>query len=108
MRLIDADELRKEMFDKMCGTGHQAEVLIAISEAPTIDAEPKWIRCEERLPKRGQVVLVTNSKGNVRCGQFRCTDMGYWVWKGNTLETVTAWMPLPKPYMAIEEADDEL
>lgn len=120
MRLIDADALNKVLGFAdpcanckhvygafLCDDAIWQEVCDAISEAPTIDAEPKWIRCEERLPKKGQVVLVTNGKGNVRCGQFRCTDMGYWVWKGNTLETVIAWMPLPKPYVVEAEEENE-
>ena len=74
-----------------------------INNAPTIDAVPRWIPCEERLPREKEVVLITNSKGNVRCGQFRGMSGKYWFWKGNTFETVEAWMPLPKPYK--EEQD---
>lgn len=65
--------------------------------------EPKWIPCSERLPEKGEVVLITNGKGNVRCGQYRSEHdvrdgTHYWWWKGKTVETVLAWMPLPKPY----------
>lgn len=117
MRLIDADAVAEAVKDEVA-EAHAIEAtpdfiaglklgLAYVNTAPTINAEPKWIRCEERLPKKGQVVLVTNGKGNVRCGQFRCTDIGYWVWKGNTLETVIAWMPLPKPYVVEAEAGHE-
>lgn len=68
------------------------------------DRPQEWIPCSERLPNKKDVVLITNDKGNVRCGQFRYTDGKYWVWKGNTLEKVLAWMPLPKPWKG---ADDE-
>ena len=66
-------------------------------------AEAKWIPCSERLPKKGEVVLITNGKGNVRCGQYRSEydvryEKHYWWWKGKTVETVLAWMPLPEPY----------
>lgn len=62
-----------------------------------------WIPCSEGLPKKGEVVLITNGKGNVRCGQYRSEHdvrggTHYWWWKGKTVETVIAWMPLPEPY----------
>lgn len=67
------------------------------------DAVRGWIPCSERLPKKGEVVLITNGKGNVRCGQYRSEydvrdGTHYWWWKGKTVESVIAWMPLPKPY----------
>lgn len=67
-------------------------------------SEQQWIPCSERLPEKGKVVLITNEKGNVRCGQYRGVWSFYekpteWVWRGNTVETVIAWMPLPKPYI---------
>lgn len=70
------------------------------SEARAIGA---WIPCGERLPEKGEVVLITNGKGNVRCGQYRSEHdvrdgTHYWWWKGKTVETVLAWMPLPEPY----------
>lgn len=66
-------------------------------------ADAEWIPCSERLPKKGEVVLITNGKGNVRCGQYRSEHdvrdgTHYWWWKGKTVETVLAWMPLPMPY----------
>lgn len=69
----------------------------------------RWIPCPERLPKKGEVVLITNGKGNVRCGQYRSEhdvrgETHYWWWKGKTVESVLAWMPLPKPYKG---GDDE-
>ena len=67
--------------------------------------QTEWIPCSERLPKMKEIVLITNDKGNVRCGQYRGVGFfskndgrPHWIWKGNTLETVVAWMPLPKPY----------
>ena len=70
---------------------------------PSAEAVQGWIPCSERLPKKGEVVLITNGKGNVRCGQYRSEhdvrgETHYWWWKGKTVETVLAWMPLPKPY----------
>jgi hypothetical protein len=67
------------------------------------DITDGWIPCSKRLPKKGEVVLITNGKGNVRCGQYRSEydvrdGTHYWWWKGKTIESVLAWMPLPKPY----------
>ena len=60
----------------------------------------EWIPVSERLPEKGTVVLITNCINHVRCGQFRGLDgrNEEWIWKGNTIEIVSAWMPLPKPY----------
>lgn len=63
----------------------------------------QWIPCSERLPEKGNVVLITNDKGNVRCGQYRGVWSFYerpteWVWRGNTVETVIAWRYLPEAY----------
>ena len=62
---------------------------------------PKWIPVTVALPEMKEVVLITNGKGHVRCGQYQGTfdDKNYrWWWKHNTLEEVLAWMPLPKPW----------
>lgn len=96
-----------------------------IDDAPTIDAvevgeyadrlwkiayergkdeavQGEWIPCSERLPEEGEVVLITNKKGNVKHGQYRgcypSDKVDCWWWKKNTTEEVIAWMPLPKPY----------
>ena len=62
----------------------------------------EWIPCGERLPKKGEAVLITNKKGNVKHGQYRgiySRDReDWWLWKKNTIEDVVAWMPLPEPY----------
>lgn len=69
--------------------------------APSAEPEPKWIPVSERLPEEKEMVLITNNKGHVRCGQYQGTfdDKNYrWWWKHNTLEEVIAWMPLPEPW----------
>ena len=72
--------------------------LVVKQDIPSADRPQGWIPCSERLPNEKEVVLITNDKGNVRFGQFRGTHGKYWIWKGNTLETVLAWMPLPEKY----------
>ena len=62
---------------------------------------PKWTPVTEALPEKKEMVLITNNKGHVRCGQYQGTfdDENYrWWWKHNTLEEVLAWMPLPEPW----------
>ena len=97
MRLIDADALW------MVTDGeHEYYERFEVEDAPTIEV-PQWIPVTERLPEKGDVVLITNKNGNVRYGQFRGVDFeisGYqhWIWKNNTYEVVLAWMELPKAY----------
>lgn len=114
-RLIDADALKNSIDEHVYLVHHgfneteygctQYGIHQIIDDAPTIDAEPQWIPCSERLPKIKEIVLITNDKGHVRCGQYRGVGFfskndgrPHWNWKGNTLETVVAWMPLPEPY----------
>lgn len=96
-RLIDAEKLKKHyawwedderrhLFDQI------------VDAQPTIDAEPQWIPVSERLPDDNATVLITH-KGGVSFGWY---NGRYWERGANTkhrpLQTVTAWMPLPKPY----------
>ena len=79
-----------------------------IKALPSIEKTEKWIPCSERLPEEKQVVLISNGKGHVRCGQyqglaFRDSNPTQWWWKNTTIETVMAWMPLPEPYKGDKE-----
>lgn len=115
MRLIDGDALIKAIIlasnkTYRAITQYRTELtmdylhglddaITIIKNIPSADRPSgEWIPCSERLPNGKEIVLITNDKGNVRFGQFRGTHGKYWIWKGNTLETVLAWMPLPKPY----------
>lgn len=97
MRLIDADALKKhyawwedekqKLFDSI------------VDQQPTVDAEPQWIPCSERLPDDDRSKVVTLANGNAECGYYSNGD--WWcIGDSITLEnpTVIAWMPLPKPY----------
>ena len=113
-RLIDADAMTRKLNvfnDRMHGNEHFLNGIETAKEIiknePTVDIDdvPQWIPCSERLPKMKEIVLITNDKGHVRCGQYsgvgffsKNDGRPHWNWKGNTLETVVAWMPLPKPY----------
>ena len=104
----DVIALIKPMVGEFTDNGFMVDyerVLSILEEIPSADRpRGEWIPCSDRLPKEKEVVLITNDKGNLRFGQFRGTHGKYWIWKGNTLETVLAWMPLPEPWKG---ADDE-
>ena len=104
-RLIDADAL-KEYID--CGhlrnpcevCFSERDVVDLIDAQPTIDAEPHWIPCSERLPEVRQWVLCQCRAGIMDV--LRLTENGSW-YKGYPNAEymggfVVAWMPLPKPY----------
>lgn len=88
-------EISLEQYNKMAERITELEYLLA---------ERQWVPVSVRLPKYGEVVLITNSKGNVRSGRFRGVERwkddgdSWWTFKGNTVEHVVAWMPLPEPY----------
>lgn len=74
-----------------------------IVDAPTVDAEPHWIPCSERLPKAGEIVLVCGKKGGIYTAIYSKPRVNWnngW-WKLNSKSHYCdpeAWMPLPKPY----------
>lgn len=86
----------------------------------TPKAEQKWIPCTERLPKDGDTYLVTiEYKGEVigvDAASYSPVE-GYidkhwdtfndWVEDDKMHYHVTAWMPLPQPYKAESEIEDE-
>ena len=69
----------------------------------------EWISVYERLPNKGQVVVVMGNKGTWDYGMFKGLDYcvsgkqkpDYWRWKKNTRKTVKWWMDknsaLPEP-----------
>lgn len=70
------------------------EELVALRALPS--AQSQWIPCSERLPEEERYVLVTASNGAVTEAKYWHKE-GIWV-KGLSIVSVTAWMPLPKPY----------
>lgn len=144
MRLIDADALKPKVeamvihkfneSDYEYG-GNQAFDYVAdilIDDAPTIEAEQRWIPCSERLPEDIKPVIVTWKNtdpksyyqyivGKHFIGTAHYKN-GKWFWYSSVTEDllaeygrcdseefdeaieVVAWMPLPDPYKG---GDDE-
>lgn len=116
MRLIDADKLCKDIVERgaqlsgcySAGIARYmdrmlAHVLAEVDIAPTIDAVPRWIPGEERLPEKDGEYLCCYGRhihiGQMIDGHFRhygeCAD-----------HLITAWMPLPEPYEGERRDDD--
>lgn len=122
MRLIDADELRKQMYheafekdtdmqrwDSGCWIRYKM-FENAIKTAPTIDPvkHGRWIPCEERMPEEpfGCLVTVMDTEP-MTCAEFE-NILPYFVgWDGEQWNDgdgeqcpfeVLAWMRLPEPY----------
>jgi len=103
-RLIDGDALQKEYMHE-----HDGKRIMLIDVAPTIEPEPYWIPCSERLPKQNGIYIVTRTisdgfeYGNITDA---CYFDGTNTWHDDTrvnhsreyLTDVLAWMPLPECY----------
>jgi len=114
MRLIDADALISELLrginadtDRSVQTEFTKSLCMLLCKAieiqPTIDAEPHWIPCSERLPEDDRSKVVTLANGITEVGYY---SNGDWWCIGDTVTlenpTVIAWMPLPEPYRGEE------
>lgn len=101
MRLIDADKIPYvDLSD-----GKKACIIAfaeKINQMPTIEPEPHWIKCSERLPEEDADILVTYVDGEeariipVNYGRGTWFDCIF----NSALDSlkVIAWMPLPEPY----------
>ena len=83
---------------------HGSEVEKLISDAPTVPA-PRWVRCEDELPKRGRLVLAY--RGPIAMISAMYTDgCG---WRDADLfpmQGVTHWMPLPEPPKEVQDGQE--
>ena len=105
MRLIDADALLSEFLRRYTEREKNGKSVFAaceikqdfadmITDAPTIEAEPKWIPVTERLPEWMEYVIVHYENGFIRIAMLvddhRFSHTGLY-------GPVTHWMPLPAP-----------
>ena len=99
MRPIDADAL-KNLAEKVacCGLIDLDVLKIMIDYASTIDAVPKWIPCEERLPENESTVLVTDANGHIRHAFYDAECDWFGTYEESMTIRAIAWMPLPEPY----------
>lgn len=120
MRSIDADAL-KQHIDKQPAlpdgnyAGNHSALKALINMQPTIEPEPHWIPCSERLPDKEGRYLVwavmsfvpdyvdepNTYQGTTIASYFK--RLRPFKWFGDHVEQVIAWMPLPKPYMRGEQ-----
>lgn len=134
MRLIDADALieilgtairNMQGAAKFIGAEDDPElkmeikaytdILNGVKEQPTIEPEPQWIPCSERLPEEDYVLISkkpTKISGDKWCvaiairmtdprsGKVNWRDTGFGVIPD---DNVLAWMPLPPSYKGADE-----
>ena len=103
MRLIDADALWKDITTNI---EYCADILEIIEKQPTIEPEPKWIPCSERLPEDGRYLV--NCSLSVFSPQVMNYSDGEWYYDGCQsmdleIPTINAWMPLPPCYKEEQE-----
>lgn len=112
MRPIDADYLENMGYELHRTYQQDANTMVyevkKIADVPTIEAEPKWIPCSEKLPapRAESYWVCTDGAYQHEC---RWTNINpFWTdrtteWHWNLFDTpphseVIAWMPLPEPY----------
>lgn len=104
--------MKKEDYESLAESIRQQDQNVIViphnAELVTTAGRPQgeWIPCSERLPQIGQKVLASTKKT-----VFTQVFKGYysepkrWAWENNSVKTIEAWMPLPKPWKG---ADDEV
>lgn len=122
MRPIDADALIKTMRENAEGNegwyGDTWQFMQDVENAPTIDAAPRWIPCEERLPEEEgfYIVYAPGYFGGSSGGKEIHNGVMFSRWKNAKWSVehgyhkrpncVRAWLPLPEPYVG-EKKDNE-
>ena len=84
-----------------------SEIREMLEDTPTIEPEPKWIPCSERLPEEDGQYLITVKYKHVDGYNDIYAEHGEWYdekWDMfcfghcGEVEGILAWMPLPEPY----------
>lgn len=111
MRTIDADTLANRIvFHTDMPSEYKEQVEDAISDMPTIEPEPHWIPCSEKMPEDSGEYLTFQCSADIKYGWYQvlCYDDGWNCFgsnKKNEVKYVVAWMPLPKPWGGSGEND---
>jgi hypothetical protein len=91
MRLIDADALDYELGI----SDRDIYVRECLQDAPTVQIEPHWIPCSERLPEINQTVLLSTTDGEVIVGYRYKPDI---VWQVTSNDGRKIWVYDPENY----------
>lgn len=111
MRTIDADVLKIDIVEEGQRSRryklgeiwelNRDEIYKVIDKQPTIEPEPQWIPCKERMPELdGKYLVSVNMDGHEYC------DEDYWhrdSWNMYFKKSITAWMPKIEPYRENKE-----
>lgn len=99
MRLIYAEDAIRSLMAYEKG---EKTIGQCIDDTPTIEPEPDWTPCSERLPEPRTDVWCNSDLGQMPGFYDETTETWY---RGDYLELlVNAWMPLPEPYQPKEES----
>lgn len=76
--------------------------IMRITNLPPVQAEPKWIPCDESLPEENMWAICQNDAGAMMIGKY---DIEFgWMFPAY-FDGIVAWMPRPEPYKAERKAD---
>ena len=77
-----------------------------------LEQAPKWIPVSERLPEENKTVIASTKYGVYPEARYTKEDGWEWAYESGAdywvdLDEVEAWMPLPEPYKAESEVQDD-
>lgn len=103
MRTIDADALKKHI-DGLPAlpdgnfAGNHSALKALINLQPTINPEPRWIPCSERLPIKDEPVFVYLFGDSPYLAWWNGRDWDTEDFTVDRSEEPIAWLPLPEPF----------
>ena len=72
------------------------DVIAMLKDLPSVEPEPQWIPCNERMPEHGGWYIVTK---NLTDDGDKAVYLSWYSLHGwECGEAPIAWMPLPEPY----------
>lgn len=83
---------REQTINYLYSSGMSDEQVKTVCDA----LKPKWIPCSERLPKFGEVCLLTEHEIGWNGTEYNHVIIG--TYNDNYKNHYLAWMPLPEPY----------